>query len=136
MNTGLPTILGWDYHVHQRAHDWAAIEQRKADLARLYQSARREGGAATSSTATHVRYVYVGDLEQRHYGEGVPRGSSASRTCCSPSTATRACSSWPRAPRVNRRRSGGAALPVALPSPPPGRLREPRAVAVDDEGDV
>ena len=38
MNTGLPTVLGWDYHVHQRAQRWPDINKRKEDLKKLYTS--------------------------------------------------------------------------------------------------
>jgi uncharacterized membrane protein len=70
MNTGLPTVLGWEYHVHQRGRSWAEIEERKADLARLYQSGDRDAVASVLEKH-HVRLVYVGGLEARAYGEAV-----------------------------------------------------------------
>src|SRR5262249_21884945 len=38
MNTGLPTVLGWGYHVFQRAHGWPDINRRKADIQTAYTS--------------------------------------------------------------------------------------------------
>ena len=73
MNTGLPTILGWDYHVHQRAHEWAAIDARKADVSRLYRSddASEVRGILDRYA---VRYVYLGSLERLTYGpDAAPR---------------------------------------------------------------
>ncbi len=32
MNTGLPTVLGWEYHVQQRGHSQAETSRRKADV--------------------------------------------------------------------------------------------------------
>src|SRR6185369_7571989 len=42
MNTGLPTVLGWDYHVHQRAQRWPDINKRKDDLKKLYSSDNKQ----------------------------------------------------------------------------------------------
>lgn len=73
MNTGLPTILGWDYHVHQRAHGWDAIDARKSDVARLYQS-RDPDEVRRILDLYAVRYVYVGGLERRTYGADTESG--------------------------------------------------------------
>jgi YYY domain-containing protein len=67
MNTGLPTILGWDYHVHQRAHDWAAIDRRKADVSLLYRS-EDPSEVRRILDRYDVRYVYSGQLEADRYG--------------------------------------------------------------------
>ncbi len=81
MNTGLPTILGWDYHVHQRAHDWPAIDRRKADVARLYRSSDA-GEVRRILDRYDVRYVYLGSLERQTYGDdaGVLRMEDVFRT--------------------------------------------------------
>jgi uncharacterized membrane protein len=65
--TGLPTVLGWDWHQSQQR--WAfrdAVEARKRDVERLY--------AGTDVTETRnllarygVSYVYVGRLERLYY---------------------------------------------------------------------
>jgi YYY domain-containing protein len=67
MNTGLPTIVGWDYHVYQRAHDWPSIEAHKADVARLYLAQDADGVREVLDRHA-VRYVYVGEMEERTYG--------------------------------------------------------------------
>ena len=69
MNTGLPTVLGWDYHVHQRAHDWPDINRRKADLKHLYTS-DKEPVVKEILQKYHVALVYVGRLERREYAGG------------------------------------------------------------------
>lgn len=38
MHTGLPTVLGWEYHVQQRGLARQEIEQRREDVASLYTS--------------------------------------------------------------------------------------------------
>ena len=67
MNTGLPIVVGWDYHVQQRGHSRSEIEQRKADLVAIYRSpdpARVE----TILERYHVALVYFGPLEIQTYG--------------------------------------------------------------------
>lgn len=66
MNTGLPTVLGWDYHVYQRGHRWPAIDRRKADLKTLYTSGIKSD-VASILKRYHVSLVYVGELERRAY---------------------------------------------------------------------
>jgi len=69
MNTGLPTVLGWDYHVHQRAHRWPDIRRRKADLENLYTTDKKQVAKAVLDRY-NVALVYVGAVERRAYKGG------------------------------------------------------------------
>ena len=69
MNTGLPTVLGWDYHVHQRAQRWPDINKRKDDLKKLYTSDNKQA-VAEILRKYHIALVYVGPLERRTYNGG------------------------------------------------------------------
>jgi DNA-binding beta-propeller fold protein YncE len=69
MNTGLPTVLGWAYHVFQRAHPWAEINQRKADITIAYTTQNKDELAAILERY-HVAMVFVGQVERRTYGGG------------------------------------------------------------------
>ncbi len=69
MNTGLPTVLGWDYHVHQRAQSWVDINKRKSDLEKLYTT-DSEDAAQAILQKYHVSLVYVGNVERKRYAGG------------------------------------------------------------------
>ncbi|MBI3781902.1 MAG: glycosyltransferase family 39 protein, partial [Deltaproteobacteria bacterium] len=69
MNTGLPTVLGWAYHVYQRAHTWPDINRRKADIQTLYTTDNKEA-AQEILQRYHVAMVYVGAIERRTYAGG------------------------------------------------------------------
>jgi YYY domain-containing protein len=69
MNTGLPTVLGWDYHVSQRAQRWPDINKRKDDLKKLYTTDNKQA-AGEILRKYHVALVYVGGLERRTYNGG------------------------------------------------------------------
>ncbi|MGH3087801.1 MAG: hypothetical protein ACRDSJ_10860, partial [Rubrobacteraceae bacterium] len=66
MLTGLPTVLGWDYHVKQRGNPDAAIEERRAAVKHIYSSARADAIEGLLRKY-HVGYVYVGWLERETY---------------------------------------------------------------------
>jgi DNA-binding beta-propeller fold protein YncE len=59
-------VLGWDYHVHQRAHGWPDINRRKDDLKKLYSTDNKQV-AAEILKKYHIALVYVGQLERRTY---------------------------------------------------------------------
>jgi sugar lactone lactonase YvrE len=69
MNTGLPTVLGWGYHVFQRGHNWAEINKRKADIETVYTSSD-EATVAGILQRYHVAMVFVGAQERRVYAGG------------------------------------------------------------------
>lgn len=69
MNTGLPIVLGWDYHVYQRGHGWSEINRRKADVQTVYTSSD-EGAVAAALAKYHTALVYVGPLERQTYAGG------------------------------------------------------------------
>lgn len=69
MHTGLPTVLGWDYHVSQRAQRWPDINKRKEDLKQLYTT-DNEKIAAEILRKYHIALVYVGAVERRAYAGG------------------------------------------------------------------
>ncbi|MBX3026374.1 glycosyltransferase family 39 protein [bacterium] len=69
MNTGLPIVLGWDYHVSQRAQRWPDINKRKDDLKRLYTTDSKQV-AAEILRKYHIALVYVGGVERRAYSGG------------------------------------------------------------------
>jgi sugar lactone lactonase YvrE len=66
MLTGLPTVLGWDYHVKQRGNPETEIEARRQAVRAVYanpDAARIEG----ILRRYRVGYVYVGWLEKKTY---------------------------------------------------------------------
>ena len=65
--TGLPTVLGWDWHQKQqrRGYDWA-VTQREADVNRIYSTVDPDQ-AWQLMRKYDVRYVYVGQLERLYY---------------------------------------------------------------------
>lgn len=69
MFTGLPIVIGWDYHVSQRGRPWRDIDRRKADVLALYKSENRE---EVQRILRHyrIRYVLSANKEIEVYGSG------------------------------------------------------------------
>jgi uncharacterized membrane protein len=67
MNTGIPTVVGWEFHLIQRGQSQAEIRARFDDLERLY---RLPGAPEAREVLDRldVRWVVVTDLERRTYG--------------------------------------------------------------------
>lgn len=66
-DTGLPTLLGWDFHEMQ----WRGTSDhnaRQEDVERLYTT-RSWPEALALLQEYHVRYVYIGRVERQAYGE-------------------------------------------------------------------
>jgi YYY domain-containing protein len=66
MNTGLPTVQGWEYHTQQRGHSQAETERRAADVLAAYTSPD-EATVGAILRRYHVALVVVGPLERRTY---------------------------------------------------------------------
>jgi len=66
MNTGLPTVLGWDFHVSQRGSAWNDIEMRKRDIKAMYTTSDL-GLLRMLLLRYGVRYVVLGKLERETY---------------------------------------------------------------------
>ncbi|MGW8161336.1 MAG: DUF2298 domain-containing protein, partial [Desulfobulbales bacterium] len=69
--TGLPTVIGWEYHVYQHGHPWDAIKTRQQDLQGLYRDPAR---AEAVREKYQVRYGVLGGLEKQTYGDGAGSG--------------------------------------------------------------
>lgn len=67
--TGLPTIMGWADHEEQWRGSDPQIEMRIQDVQTLY-STHSIAQARAVLRRYHVRYVFVGSLEQQKYGSG------------------------------------------------------------------
>ncbi|MBI2940938.1 MAG: hypothetical protein HYY04_10925, partial [Chloroflexi bacterium] len=72
-NTGLPTVLGWDFH--ERQWRGTAVDEemnrRKADVDAMYRSTD-VGQVRRLLQKYRVAYVYVGALEREQYGRQDP----------------------------------------------------------------
>jgi YYY domain-containing protein len=66
MNTGLPTVLGWDHHLRQREHEGAEIEARRRDVRALFESADA-GAARALALRRGIALFFVGPLERATY---------------------------------------------------------------------
>ena len=65
--TGLPTIVGWDWHqTQQRFGERDAIKKRLADVTALY-STTDQAQAARILQDYNAKYIYVGELERLYY---------------------------------------------------------------------
>ncbi|MCI0440302.1 MAG: DUF2298 domain-containing protein, partial [Chloroflexi bacterium] len=67
INTGLPTVLGWQWHQEQQRWDYSyAVIQRSRDVDAIYGSP--DPAEALSLLRDYgVSYVYVGQLERNYY---------------------------------------------------------------------
>jgi uncharacterized membrane protein len=68
INTGLPTVLGWNWHQRQQraAGNDQAVWERASDVARIYNTPAPEQ-AESLLRAYDVRYVIIGPLERAYY---------------------------------------------------------------------
>ena len=69
--TGLPTVIGWEYHVYQHGHPWDAIKTRQKDLQSLYPDPSR---AEAVIEKYQIRYGVLGQLEKQTYGNDAGSG--------------------------------------------------------------
>lgn len=70
MHTGLPTFLGWEYHVYQRGAPRSEIVQRRGIVEFVYRTGAPEQ-IAKALRSHEIDYVVVSSLEFRTYGRGV-----------------------------------------------------------------
>src|SRR4029434_2656044 len=66
MLTGLPTVLGWDYHVKQRGNPESEIQARKDAVRQIYE-AKDTARIESLLRRYHVGYVYDGWLKRKTY---------------------------------------------------------------------
>jgi YYY domain-containing protein len=67
--TGLPTIIGWDWHQTQQRFGFRnMVEERMRDVRTLFADPSPQRALEILSRY-HVRYVYVGELERAYYPE-------------------------------------------------------------------
>jgi len=78
MHTGLPTVVGWQWHLRQRGQSLMLIEDRVHDLETIYS--RSDAGERRRALDRYgIDWIVLGDLERETYGlqandpfEGVP----------------------------------------------------------------
>jgi len=66
MHTGLPIVLGWEYHISQRGTPAAEIEKRKFDVRSIYSSVDYNL-AYTLLRKYNVQLIVIGKLERETY---------------------------------------------------------------------
>ncbi|MCL4458963.1 MAG: DUF2298 domain-containing protein [Chloroflexi bacterium] len=71
-NTGLPTVLGWEFHEAQWRGSLAEVTSRKSDVETIYRT-MDQALAKTLLKKYNVKYVYVGQLERQTYASAGPR---------------------------------------------------------------
>jgi DNA-binding beta-propeller fold protein YncE len=146
MHTGLPSVLGWDYHVYQRGHAQAEVDRRKEDVVTAYTSAD-EAVVKRILSRTHVALVAVGNLERKTYAGGnlarfeawtdlltpVYRNPEIVLFAVKGVFAPGAAAAPVRVEELPASTGKAEALP---PADVPGRLRQPRGAASDGAGRV
>ena len=65
--TGLPTVLGWDWHQTQQRHDYRWEVQRRRGAINNFYTTRDVDEARDFLDEFDVKYVYVGELERGAY---------------------------------------------------------------------
>jgi len=76
--TGLPTVLGWDFHEQQWRGTYEEPGKRQPDIEKVYKSMDRK--AVLDFLAKYdVEYIYIGDLERHKYGLQPPMISKFGR---------------------------------------------------------
>ncbi|MBK9061762.1 MAG: glycosyltransferase family 39 protein [Acidobacteria bacterium] len=147
MMTGLPTVLGWEYHTFQRGHSQPEIDRRKADVKAAYTALAPDEVAAVLRRY-HVALVAVGPLERKTYGAGIlarfggwtdlltPVYRNPEVTLFAVKGAFAPGASTPPL-KVEELPARPAGAPAAQPAQQPaGQVRQPRGLASDAKGRV
>jgi DNA-binding beta-propeller fold protein YncE len=129
MNTGLPTVVGWEYHLVQQSRARKDVETRAADVEELYNTTD-VSRAEQLLHKYHIDLIFVGPLERQTYkSAGLAKFDN-----------------WPAVQRVFANRDVTIyatpgqrtvvktwieKVPPALSAP---NLREPRGVALAPDG--
>lgn len=133
MNTGLPTLLGWEYHLFQQGRSREEIAARARDVHAIYTSDDTSRVAALLQHH-HVDFVFVGPLERRTYGAAVEE-RLASSTLVEPVFKHGAVTIFASPGRASRVKTWlekpAPPLPFIDPSSP---LSEPRDLALAPDG--
>ena len=147
MMTGLPTVLGWEYHTFQRGHSQPELDRRKADVRTAY-TAKDAADVAGVLRRYHIALVAVGPLEKKTYGSGILARFAALPELLTPvyknPEVTLFAVNGAFAPgaatpplKVEELPARGAAAAAAPPSPQPaGQVRQPRGLASDAQGRI
>ena len=147
MNTGLPAVLGWEYHLSQRAHRWPELERRKADVRMLYDGIDRATVEAILERY-RVSLVYLGALERKTYAARGLAKFAQWKDVFQPVYQNGGAEvyavvrnfQWGQQPPVLETVTVATEQAEAPEEPraqmPLGRLREPRGVAIDSHGHV
>ena len=85
INTGLPAVIGWDWHQRQQRVNYAwAVTQRRVEVNDFYRGTSL-AEAVELMDLYNVRYVYVGELEKLIYpAAGLDKFASMSALGLSP----------------------------------------------------
>ena len=135
MNTGLPTLLGWQYHLFQQGRSRSEIEARAGHVRELYKTEDPVRFEALLDDYG-IDFIFVGALEQRAYGADVAERLARS-SLVEPVFKSGAVTIFARPGRVSTVKTW-----IEKPTPPPPRidplspLREPRGIAVAKDGSI
>ncbi len=68
--TGLPTVIGWDWHENQQRPGYAElITKRRADVDAMFAAGSSFQNIRPLLDKYHVQYIYIGPLERIYYGD-------------------------------------------------------------------
>ncbi|MGE3798841.1 MAG: DUF2298 domain-containing protein, partial [Thermomicrobiales bacterium] len=66
--TGLPTVIGWDWHqTQQRPGMQSLVDRRKSDVSQIFAETRSFESIRPLLDRYNVEYIYVGPLERAYY---------------------------------------------------------------------
>ncbi|MXY46651.1 MAG: hypothetical protein F4Y44_06605, partial [Chloroflexi bacterium] len=73
MYTGLPSVIGWQWHQEQQRAGYAYEVSRRTEAVRTIYSTQDVAQALALMRAYNVKYVYLGHLERIYFPEGMAK---------------------------------------------------------------
>jgi hypothetical protein len=135
MNTGLPTLVGWQYHLFQQGRSREEIEMRARDVREIYQTADAVRLEALLRNY-RIDFIFVGSLERATYGAGIVERFERS-ALVEPVFRSGTVTIFAVPGRVNTVKTWiEKATPPPVPIDPASPLREPRGLAVAPDGTI
>jgi YYY domain-containing protein len=135
MNSGLPSVLGWEYHLFQQGRSREAIAARRDDIRQLFETTDLDV-ASRLLEKYRIDVIFVGELERETYGAaGLRKFETWSRM--EPVFREGEVTIYASPGLVATEKSWidpGPGVTTADAPPPPGRLREPRDLALAPDG--